>query len=311
MTDRHQTETIPGLHHVTSIARDPKSNLSFYRDVLGLRFLKKTVNFDDPTTYHLYYGDEEGSPGTALTFFPFENARKGRVGPGQVNLVSFVIPEGTIDWWLERFETYGIDHEEPNERFGQPFIRFRDTDGHPMELISGSSSIQPNPRGEVPIEYGIRGFDSVTLGSIRPDETKELLELLGYEATGSDAGRVRFQSHVDNARHLEVLDQPGDKRARPGAGTVHHIAFRTRDSETQLAWRERLLDRGFNVTEQKDRFYFKSIYFREPGGILIELATDGPGFTADEELDKLGSSLKLPPWLENNRADIEDELVEL
>ncbi len=304
-------ERIPGLHHVTSIASDPADNAAFYTDVLGLRMIKKTVNFDDRFTYHLYYGDEVGHPGTALTFFPFGQATPGQVGRGQTSATAFVVPDGAVNYWRERFETEGVETDPLEERFGETVLPFRDHDGHQMELVAGSTDIEPWIDGPLPAEYALRGFYGVTLDSLDPAATVEVLETLGLEQTHSDDPRTRFKGTGERARVVDVLDRPHGPRGRPGAGTVHHIAFRTADEETQLAWRSHLIEQGLHVTPQKDRFYFKSIYFREPGGVLFEIATEQPGFTRDESPDELGGSLQLPPWMESDRPIIEKRLPEL
>jgi glyoxalase family protein len=297
-----------GIHHVTSIASDPQANVDFYTDVLGLRLVKKTVNFDDKFTYHLYYGDEGGSPGTVLTFFPFENGSPGRVGRGQTSATAFVVPAGSVDYWLDRFDSKGIEYDAPRERFGETVVSFRDHDGQPLELVAGESDVEPWDGGPVPADHGVRGFHGVTLDSLDPERTGEILELLGYERVDEAGERTRYRAASDRAAVVDVLDRPDAPRGREGVGTVHHVAFRAPDEETELAWREALVEAGQNVTPQKDRQYFQSIYTREPGGILFEIATDGPGFTRDESVAELGTSLKLPPWLEEDREMIEGQL---
>ena len=297
-----------GLHHVTSIASDPQANVDFYTDVLGLRLVKKTVNFDDTFTYHLYYGDEGGSPGTALTFFPFENGSPGRVGRGQTSATAFVVPAESVDYWLDRFDSKGVEHGAPRERFGETVVSFRDHDGQPLELVAGESDVEPWADGPVPADHGVRGFHGVTLDSLDPERTGAILELLGYERVDEAGERTRYRAASDRAAVVDVLDRPDAPRGREGVGTVHHVAFRALDEETELAWREALVEAGQNVTPQKDRQYFQSIYTREPGGILFEIATDGPGFTRDESVAELGTSLKLPPWLEEDREMIEGQL---
>jgi glyoxalase family protein len=310
MTERPD-EQIPGLHHVTSIASNAAENVDFYTDVLGLRMVKKTVNFDDRFTYHLYYGDELGNPGTTLTFFPFGQATPGQVGRGQASATAFTVPDGAVNYWRERFDTRSVDMDPLEERFGETVLPFRDPDGHQMELVAGSTDVEPWTDGPVPAEYALRGFYGVTLDSLDPEATIEVLETLGFEQTASEDPRTRLEGPGERARAVDVLDRPHGPRGRPGAGTVHHIAFRTADEETQLAWRQHLADMGLHVTPQKDRFYFKSIYFREPGGVLFEIATDKPGFTRDESADELGESLQLPPWMESDRPIIEQRLPEI
>lgn len=299
-----------GIHHVTAVATDPQENVEFYIDVLGLRLVKKTVNFDDPSTYHLYYGDETGTPGTILTFFPFEGGRQGRPGRGQVTATAFTIPDGSADYWVDRLESHDLDVDEPEERFSGSVVAFRDHDGQPLELVTGESDVEPRTDGPVPAEHAIRGFHGVTLNSADPDSTSTVLELLGYEPDRAEDGRTRYVAPGDHASAVDVLQRDGQS-GRPGAGTVHHVAFRTPDEETQMEWREQLTDAGLRVTPQKDRQYFKSLYFREPGGILFEIATDPPGFTRDESVAELGSDLKLPEWLEEKRDMLESRLPKI
>lgn len=300
-----------GLHHVTSIASDPQQNVDFYTDVLGLRLVKKTVNFDDKHTYHLYYGDESGQPGTILTFFPFNGAQQGRVGRGQTGATAFVIPEDSVNYWVDRLESKNVDVDTPRTRFDETVVPFRDHDGQSLELVTGTTDIEPWADGPVPVENAIRGFHGVTLDSLDPDSTVTVLETLGYERIAQDGDRTRYRTDGNRAAFVDVRDQPDSPRGQQGVGTVHHIAFRTADEQTQAEWREPLSDIGLRVTPQKDRQYFKSIYFREPGGILFEIATDEPGFTRDESLTELGTELQLPPWLESDRDALEQRLPEI
>jgi glyoxalase family protein len=303
-----------GLHHVTAVAGDPQTNLQFYTETLGLRLVKRTVNFDDITTYHLYYGNRTGEPGTALTFFPFEGARPGRPGRGQAIATAFAVPPGSLDYWEDRLAASAAAVEERTERFGAGVLPFADPDGQPLELVEADSPIAPWSDGPVPAERAIRGFFGVTLHSAEPDATANVLELLGFQREGSvdepDGERVRYVAGGDRATVVDLLRRE-PPQGRPGVGTVHHVAFRAADAEEQMAWRERLSDAGQFVTPQKDRQYFESIYFREPGGILFEIATDGPGFTVDESVESLGSELKLPAWLEDDREGIEGALPPL
>jgi len=306
---------LPGLHHVTAIAGDPGENRAFYTETLGLRFVKRTVNFDGVGAYHLYYGDEVGSPGTALTFFPFEGAREGRIGAGQTGVTAFVVPEGSIDYWVDRFEERGVDHDAPEERFGERVLGFRDHDGQPLELIEGEADDGLRPwTEEVPEEYALHGFHGVTLLSADPEATGRVFETMGYEKreerhSADRSDRIRYRAPGDRAAVVDLVG--GSERGAQGVGTVHHVAFRTPDDESQEMWRERLTEAGLRVTEVKNRQYFRSIYFREPGGVLFEIATDGPGFTRDEAVEELGEELKLPPWLENDREAIASELPEI
>jgi glyoxalase family protein len=299
-----------GIHHVTAVAGDPSENVRFYTDVLGLRLVKRTVNFDDTHTYHLYYGDETGSPGTALTFFPFGEGRPGRPGRGQAVATAFAVPEGSLDYWRERLESHDVTVGEAETRFGAEVLPFEDGDGQPLELVESESPVDPWVDGPVPVDAAVRGFHGVTLQSAQPDATGRVLELLGFERTDETGDRVRYVAAGDRATVVDLLTRESP-RGRPGVGTVHHVAFRVSDAETQMEWRERLSEAGQHVTQQKDRQYFRSIYFREPGGVLFEIATDGPGFTADESVESLGSELKLPSWLEDDREAIRAHLPPL
>lgn len=300
-----------GIHHVTSIASDPQQNVNFYTEVLGLRLVKKTVNFDDKHTYHLYYGDEVGTPGTILTFFPFENGHPGRVGRGQTSATAFVIPEESAEYWIDRLEAHDIVVESPRTRFDETVVPFQDHDGQPLELVTGATDIEPWADGPVPDEYAIRGFHGVTLESLNPEQTGQVLETLGYEPTEQDDDRTRYRAASDRAAIVDVREPSDASQGRQGVGTVHHVAFRAPDEETQLEWRDQLTNSGHHVTPQKDRQYFKSIYFREPGGVLFEIATDTPVFACDESEAELGTELKLPPWLESDRERLEERLPEI
>jgi len=292
---------------VTSIAEDPSENVSFYTDVLGLRLVKRTVNFDDTSTYHLYYGDEQGTPGTSLTFFASGRGRDGTVGRGQATATAFVVPPGSLAYWQDRLAAHGVAHEPPRDRFDGRVLPLWDHDGQPLELVTGEGEIEPWAGGPVPEEHAVRGFHSVTLHPIEPDSTAEVLAMLGYELVAETDGRRRYAAGSDRAGLLDVRVDDGEQGIQ-GVGTVHHVAFRTADDGTQAAWRERAADLGMRVTEQKDRRYFRSIYFREPGGVLFEIATEVPGFTRDESVEELGSELRLPPWLEGDRERITDRL---
>lgn len=300
-----------GIHHVTSIASDPQQNVDFYTEVLGLRLVKKTVNFDDKYTYHLYYGDEVGTPGTILTFFPFENGHPGSVGRGQTSATAFVIPKGSVEYWIDRLESHDIEVDSTRTRFDETVVPLRDHDGQPLELVTDTTDIEPWANGPVPAEHAIRGFHSVTLESLSPGQTGQVLDTLGYELVEKTGDRTRYRASGDNAAIVDVRDRSDAPQGRQGVGTVHHVAFRAPDEKTQLEWREQLNNSGLRVTPQKDRQYFKSIYFREPGGVLFEIATDGPGFARDESEAELGTELKLPPWLENERERLEERLPEI
>jgi glyoxalase family protein len=309
------TDRIPGIHHVTAIASEPQRNVDFYTNVLGLRLVKLTVNFDDPGTYHLYYGDESGRPGTILTFFPWPGAQRGRRGNGQVAATAFSIPLGTLGYWQERLKRHGVTVGEVQERFDEAVLPVLDPDWLQIELVAhvGAASHAPWAGGPIPPEHAIRGFHSVTLWEQDYERTAALLtETLGFCPAGEARQRFRFEA-VSNGPGVvvDLLHRPEANAGSGGAGTVHHVAWRTADDEQQLAWREKIAAQGLYVTPVKDRRYFRSIYFREPGGVLFEIATGLPGFTEDETRDKLGSDLRLPPWLEPQRSEIEARLPEL
>jgi glyoxalase family protein len=307
---------IPGLHHVTAIASDPQRNLDFYVGLLGLRFVKRTVNFDDPGTYHFYFGDRRGTPGTILTFFPWPGVRRGIRGTGQVEATAFAIPLDSIGYWLERLEQHHVTGEKTSTRFGEEVIRLLDPDGLMIELIAGAAglsvaNIDPWPDSPIPAEDAVRGFYGVSAALEGYERTARLItETFGYRLVDESGNRFRFVSADDSApgRIIDLLCQPDTAIGRIAAGSVHHIAFRAKDEAEQLQWREHLVDLGFNVTPVIDRTYFHSIYFREPGGVLFEIATDPPGFTLDEKLEDLGTHLRLPPWMESSRSQIEEIL---
>jgi len=304
---------IPGLHHVTAIATDPQRNLDFYVGLLGLRFVKRTVNFDDPGTYHFYFGDNRGTPGTILTFFPWPGARRGTRGTGQIEATAFAIPPDSMGYWLERLKQQRVAAERTSPRFGEEGIRLVDPDGLLIELIASRSHGGGEPWADspVPAEHGLRGFHSVSAALEGYERTARLLsETFGYRLIDESGNRFRFASPDESApgRIVDLLCQPDTAIGRVAAGSVHHIAFRAKDQAEQLQWREHLVDLGYNVTPVIDRTYFHSIYFREPGGVLFEIATEPPGFTLDEKLDELGTHLRLPPLMESARSQIEQIL---
>ena len=306
---------ISGIHHVTTIASDPQQNVDFYSDVLGLRLIKLTVNFDDPGTYHLYYGDESGNPGTILTFFPWPGARRGRQGTGQVGVTSFLVPEGTLDYWQERMRRMAIAVTERERRFDEEYLALVDQDGTRLELVArpGAAEIRPWEGGPVEPGCAIRGFHGVTLWEKDPEPTATLLgNVFGFQLVEESGPRFRFRAPGSGpGTTVDLYHLPGQERGTDGAGAVHHVAWRTGDDAQQLAWRRELIDKGLHVTPVMDRQYFHSIYFREPGGVLFEIATDPPGFLIDESLAELGSRLRLPPWIESRRAEVEAALPRL
>ena len=300
---------IAGLHHVTAMAGNPQRNVDFYTGVLGLRLVKKTVNFDDPGTYHLYYGDEVGHPGTILTFFPWPLARRGVQGAGQATVTSFAVPAGSLGYWTARLARLGVAFDSPRRRFDDEVLTVLDPDGLRLELVARAGDPRaPWAGGPVPAEHAVRGFDGVTLTEWNLDVTAEVLAgTLGFERVGEEGDRVRFAAAAsdEGGTRVDVLAAPAAVRGHVSAGTVHHVAFRAADEADQLAWREAVADSGLYVTPVLDRQYFRSIYFREPGGVLFEIATDPPGFTRDETVAELGTALKLPDWLEPSRERIE------
>jgi glyoxalase family protein len=309
------TEIAPaGLHHVTAIAADPQENVDFYTDVLGLRLVKRTVNFDDPGTYHLYYGDTSGSPASILTFFPWRGVPPGRVGTGLTTATAFSVPPHSLGWWQNRLATLGVDADAPVDRDGTEVLTLRDPHGLVLDLVASSGDHRSGWDGaaDVPHEHAVRGLHSVTLTEAVTEPTQRLLtEMLGMSFSGENGDRSRFAMAGGDAGALvDVAGSTGGRGLQAG-GTVHHVAFRAPDRATQAAWRRQLATAGLHVTEILDRQYFTSIYFREPGGVLFEIATDTPGFTVDEPLLTLGRALKLPPWLEPDRGQIERALPRL
>jgi glyoxalase family protein len=308
-----------GIHHITAIAGDPQHNLDFYTGTLGLRLVKRTVNFDDPGSYHFYFGDHIGSPGTIITFFPWPRARRGARGSGQVTTVSFAVPHNSMAFWKERLRATHVVTEEIAGRFGEETIRFLDPDGLMLQLVVSPSEVEGSrhetlkaaPRDpSTPLRFAqddkIFGFAAPTLEVRKPEKTEDLLtEILGFEFVAEENNRRRFRGRGSNASAEIDLVSSATGFGQIAVGTVHHIAFRAADDEEQLRVREQLVARGLNVTPVIDRQYFHSIYFREPNGILFEIATDEPGFLIDESADELGETLKLPPIYEPNRDEIE------
>src|SRR5213080_4162898 len=304
---------IPGLHHVTAIASDPQRNLDFYVALLGLRFVKRTVNFDDPGSYHFYFGDNRGTPGTILTFFAWTGTRHGIRSTGQIEATAFAISPYSIGYWLERLKQHHVTAERTSTRFGEEVIRLIDPDGILIELLAPSphGSFEPWSDSPVPAEHALRGFHSVSAALEGYERTARLLtESFGYRLAEESGNRFRFVAPTESGpgRIVDLLCMPDGRAGHVAAGSVHHIAFRAKDDAEQLQWREHLVDLGYNVTPVMDRVYFHSIYFREPGGVLFEIATAPPGFTLDEQVIELGTHLRLPPWLESARSEIEQIL---
>lgn len=306
---------IPGIHHVTAIAGDPQENIDFYTGVLGLRLVKLTVNFDDPRAYHLYYGDGLGSPGSILTFFAWPGARAGRNGAGQIAATAFSVPPDALEYWQRRLTGCGVEIDARTTRFGEWILAFQDPDGLHLEL-AGTPGAMGRPYwelGGVPEASAIRGIHGVTLWVHETQLTKRfLIDVLGFDAAGDDGGTLRFAASDGSSG--AVADVREMSNLPPGViavGNVHHVAWRVPDDATQAQMRQELVRRGISTTPVRDRQYFHSIYFREPGGVLFEIATDGPGFTGDEDVEHLGERLSLPPFLEPRRAEIEAVLPPL
>jgi len=297
--------SISGIHHVTAIAGDPQRNIDFYVSSLGLRLVKLTVNFDDPFTHHLYYGDGRGSPGSILTFFPWPAAGRGSPGNGQVTATAFSVPEGTLEYWAERLRGLKIEVDGPFTRFGERLISIADPDGMKVELVATirADADRSWKGGSVPANSAIRGLHHVTLSEEGYERTAKLLtDTLGFELLGQEANRFRYA--VGDKAPGAIVDvecAPDRPTGRVAVGSVHHVAWRTADDPQQLVWRKEIANLGYNVSPVMDRNYFHSIYFREPGGILFEIATDSPGFAVDEPIESLGSKLCLPEVLEPHR----------
>lgn len=303
-----------GIHHVTAIAGDAGTNYDFYAGILGLRLVKKTINFDDPETYHFYYGDGLGTPGTLLTFFPWSaNAQKGRGGVHQANLISLAIPTASLGYWMQRLLEKSIKFAGPSERNGAKVLSFQDPDGIPLELVTTDTppaNIQPWKDAPVPLDYAIRGIHSVQLWVLESTPTINLLQKLSYNILSTE-GNITGLTPKNGFGQIEVRATGQFLGAKGGVGTIHHIAFRVPDDATQNEMRKLVSSERINVTTVQDRQYFRSIYFREPGGILFEIATDSPGFAIDESVEHLGEALKLPAYLEAQRAYIESVLPRL
>jgi glyoxalase family protein len=305
-----------GIHHVTAIAGEPTRNYDFYTRTLGLRFVKKTVNFDDPGTYHFYYGDETGQPGSILTFFPWEHAAPGRGGVGQTQQTAFRVPASSLGYWTHRFIEKGVTHQPPEKRFGEWVLSFVDPDGMSLALvgIAGAEAEKAWSNGDVPAEHAIRGFQGVTLLIENADRTAAILtDVFGFERVGQEGSITRYRApQLKEGAIVDIYEAKGFLAGRLGRGSVHHIAFRAaNDAEQAEMVRKLIQGHGMHPTEQKDRNYFRSVYFREPGGILFEIATDIPGFAVDEPVATLGQALKLPRFLEPQRKEIERVLPSL
>ncbi len=308
-------DKIKGIHHITAIAGNAKKNYDFYTRVLGLRLVKKTVNFDDPHTYHFYYGDKVGTPGTILTFFPWEGITTGRRGARQVTEIGYSVPEGSLDFWLKRFEDNNVIYNKPAEKFGEQYLSFLDPDGLKIELTVPKNTDQREPwtTSEVNANNATRGFHNITITSNKIEATAKILtDVFGYKLLEQHVNRYRFVTDaVDNAAIVDLVEIPAEIAGHVAGGSVHHVAFRVENEEILMQYREKIVSLGLHITEKIDRNYFYSLYFREPGGVLFELATENPGFATDETVEKLGSGLKLPAQYESIRGEIEESLPKL
>lgn len=306
--------SIHGIHHISAICGDPQENLDFYIGLLGLRLVKRTVNYDDPGMYHLYYGDTEGAPGTLLTFFPIPGAPRGRRGTGEVSTTALAIPAESLGYWTERLVAHGVSFDLPAKRFGETVLGFADPSGLPLELVATSDGRPGWQSGPVPPEHAIRGIHSATLAVQAYEPTHAVLtEGLGCRLLGQEGERYRYaMGSAEPGALVDVLYQPQQGRHGIGSlGSVHHIAWRVADEAALEGSRSQLAGRGLYPTPIRERNYFRSVYFREPGGVLFELATDPPGFTIDETVAELGMHLKLPAWLEPERRMLEENLAPL
>ncbi|HUO07750.1 MAG TPA: ring-cleaving dioxygenase [Phycisphaerae bacterium] len=310
---------IAGLHHVTAITGNAQQNIDFYTKTLGLRFVKVTINYDDPGSYHFYYGDGLGRPGTIMTYFAWPGARRGTNGVGQVSETAFAIPVGSADYWKERLDRFATGGAQHAQRFGEKVVTFQDPEGMPLALVETEKAAGDRHawrHGEVPVEHAIRGFHSVTLAELTESAPAGILvNQFGYREVGREGKRVRYQAappHGDAiARVVDVVTVPKGNYPQMGAGQVHHVAFRTPDDGQQALWLEQLRKAGRNVSPVMDRDYFHSIYFREPGGVLFEIATDAPGMTINEKPEELATRIQLPAWLEPHRVQVEAALPKI
>jgi glyoxalase family protein len=304
--------SILGIHHITVMASDAQRNVDFYTQVLGLRFVKKSINQDAPDVYHLYYGDAVGSPGTALTFFPFRHAARGTHGNGEIGSIAFAVPATSLDFWIAHLSQRGIPFDGPSIRWGDQFMTFQDPDGLLIELFFTDRMKVRSPwkNSPVPEEYAVAGFYGVTLFLDSLDDSEHVLvNILGFTKGAATGNRRRYFTGTDgDEAKIDIVINPSAPASRQSAGSVHHIAWRVKDFDVHREWQQHIAQSGISTTEVIDRFYFHSIYFREPGGILYEIASDTPGFLVDEPFDELGSHLMLPPWFEPMREKIERSL---
>lgn len=298
-----------GIHHITAIVGHPQENVDFYAGVLGLRLVKKTINFDDPGTYHLYFGDKGGKPGTIITFFPWANAYQGEIGDGQVGVTTYAIPSGAMTFWKKRLEKFQVTFSI-TERFNEQYLQFKDPHGLLLEIVERDEGNRNEwTFGEDTPEVAIKGFGGAILYSSDPEQTAHLLEnVMGLERIGDEGDYIRFRSSAEIGNIIDLKRTSGTK-GKIGVGTVHHIAWRAIDDEDQLEWREYISAHGYGVTPVRDRNYFNAIYFREYGDLLFEIATDPPGFAHDESVETMGEALKLPAQYESYRGQLENSLI--
>ena len=306
---------ILGIHHITAIAGNAQKNYDFYTRVLGLRLIKKTVNFDDPHTYHFYYGDEQGNPGSILTFFPWEGIMAGRRGTRQATEIGYSVPAGSLNFWQKRLEDNNVIYNKPAEKFGERYLTFLDPDGLKFELTEAKITDQRVQwtTDQVGKENAIHGFHHVTITTNKKDGTAAVLTgVFGYKLAQAEINRFRYITDaVEFAAIVDLVEAPGESAGHGAGGSVHHVAFRVKDEDSLMYFRDKIVAMGLNITEKIDRNYFYSLYFREPGGVLFEIATDNPGFTVDEPQEELGKNLKLPAQYESQRAEIEEILPKL
>ncbi len=306
---------ILGLHHITAIAGNAKQNFDFYTKVLGLRMVKKTVNFDDPGTYHFYFGDEQGTPGSILTFFPWEGIGQGKTGTGMVTNIAYSVPQGSLEFWSDRFKQFNVKHGLIGEIFGEQFLPFSDPDGLKINLVVPGKidTRKPWVTNEVTANEAPKGFHGIVLTLKNIKATAEVLtDIFGYRLLSQEGNRYRFITDaIENAAIVDLVESPDEQAGINAAGTNHHVAFRVQNEDILMSYREKIAGKGLSITPKIDRDYFFSLYFREPGGVLFELATDNPGFATDEKPDELGTALKLPKQYEAYRSKIEERLPAL
>ena len=306
---------INGIHHITAIAGKAKRNVDFYTKTLGLHLVKKTVNFDDPNTYHLYYGDKIGTPGTILTFFPWEGITAGRRGARQITEIGYSVPENSLDFWLKRLEDHNVIYNKVSEKFGEQYLSLLDPDGLKLELTvaKNADTRLPWETDDIKAENALKGFHNITITTNKMQPTADVLTgVLGYRLLEQHVNRYRFiNDNVDNANIVDLVEVAGEVAGHVAGGSVHHVAFRVKDEKTLMKYRDRVEKLGLHITDKIDRNYFYSLYFREPGGVLFEIATDNPGFAVDESVEELGTHLMLPAQYEVQRSQIEQVLPSL